>query len=381
MIRVLHFASVINRYDFIDTVLTGLDKSKFHVSALSLVPPANRTGPYSEEEKYESKCLNIEFTRWNYRKIFRALKDEIRRFRPHILQAHHFDETVIGAIAAKKMKVPAFVIGHQYSDHIYVLTEGLKRRTYLYVEKLCNQYADTIVVPTQEVVDLLLKQGVDENKIVKNPYGTDFGMIEDVSEHAVESIREEFELTDKFVALTCCRLNREKGLEYLLKAVPAIKTKHPSFQLVMIGTGAYEKELKRIHHELHLENSVKFVGWRTDALDWYSLSDVVIQPSLSESFCQVVMEALALKRPIIVTPVGIAPEVIINDKRGGYLVPIADSEAIAEAVYALIENPEKRKRLADVGYEFVKNNFSTETTALKYEDLYLRALAGKRPVD
>lgn len=378
MIRVLHFASVINRYDFIDTVLTGLDKSRFQVSALTVVPPTNRTGSYSENEKYESKCLNIDFTRQNYLKIFRALKDEIRRFRPHILQAHHFDETVMGAVAAKTMKVPAFVIGHQYSDHIYVLTGGVKRQAYLYIEKLCNQYADRIVVPTQEVVDLLLKQGVDENKIVRNPYGTDFGMVEDVSADAVEAIREEFELKGKFIALTCCRLNKEKGLDYLLNAIPQIKAKYPSFQLVMVGTGAYEEELKKIQRELQLEESVKFIGWRKDALNWYSLSDVVIQPSLAESFCQVVTESLALRKPIIVTPVGIAPEVIVNGERGGCLVPIADSEAIANAISSLIENPDQKKRLADVGYEFVKNNFSIEKTAQKYEDLYVRMLEEKK---
>lgn len=370
MIRILHFANVINRYDFIDTVLTNLDRSKFEVSALTIVPPTIRTGEYTDEESYDSRCLNIPFRRRNYRRIYSELKNHIGQFRPHILQTHHYDETVMGVLAAKSLKVPAFVIGRQYSDHIYVLTEGVKRHVYLRVEAYCNQYADRIVVPTQEVVDLLQRQGVDEEKIVKSPYGTDFGMLKEVSNIDVEMMRKEHGLEGKFVALVCCRLNKEKGLDLMLKAVHGIVKDFPSYRLVIVGTGPYDSELRRLQSELGLEHHVKFMGWRTDALNWYALSDVVVQPSLAESFCQVVTESMAMKRPIIVTPVGIAPEVIVNGERGGYLVPIGDIGAIVEAMRSLVENPERRRILAERGHDFVRENLSVEATAKRYERIY-----------
>ncbi|HMQ04640.1 MAG TPA: glycosyltransferase family 4 protein [Pyrinomonadaceae bacterium] len=379
MIRVLHFASVINRYDFIDTVLTGLDRSRFEVAALTVVPPNNRTGAYSDDERYETQCLDIPFERRNYPMIYRGLRAKIREFRPHILQAHHYDETVLAAFAAKQSGVPAFVIGHQYSDHIYVLTKGLKRKAYLFVERLCNSYADRIVVPTQEVVDLLVSQGVKPEKILKNPYGTDLGMVDDASQVEIDKIRSDFGLNEKFVALTCCRLNKEKGLDHLLQAVPAIKARHPHFKLAMVGTGAYEARLKEICTELNIDDAVVFVGWRKDSYNWYSLADVVIQPSLAESFCQVVTEALAFKKPIVVTPVGIAPEVIISGERGGYLVEIGSSRDIENAVCSLIADAGHRALLGETGFEFVSSILTVEATAERYEELYSDIIETRLP--
>lgn len=377
MIRVLHFASVINRYDFIDTVLTGLDKSRFEVAALTVEKPGNRTGPYSDSERYETECLDIPFARKNHPRIFRALREKIKQFRPHIVQAHHFDETVLGAIAAKMAGVPAFVIGHQYSDHIYVLTHGVKRRAYLYIERLCNGYADRIIVPTQEVVDLLLKQGVDRDKILKSPYGTDLAMVDDASIEEVERIRTEFGLRNNFVALTCCRLNKEKGLDHLLNAVPAIKAKHGNFKLVMVGTGPYEARLRELCSELSIENTVVFAGWRVDSYNWYTLADIVIQPSLAESFCQVVTESLAFKKPIVVTPVGIAPEVIVSGERGGYLVEIGNSKQIEDAICKLMGDADHLRFLGTTGYDYVKANLTVEETALRYARMYAEVLEEK----
>ncbi len=377
MIRILHFASVINRYDFIDTVLTDLDRSRFDLSALTVVPAANRKGEYSDLERYDSRCLNIEFTRRNFPRIYSELKKEIKRFRPHILQTHHFDETLMGTAAAKLLGVPALVIGHHYSNLIYVLTKGLKRSAYLQLESVCNYFADRIVVPTQEVVDVLQNQGVKRAKIAKIAYGTNLDMLQGTSTENLQAIRSKFYLEGKFVALTCCRLDKAKGIDYVLRALPEIAAKYPSFQLVIVGTGPEEERLRQIREELKLEETVQFIGWRTDALDWYSAADVVIQPSFSESFCQVVTEALALKRPVIVTSVGVAPEIIVTGERGGYLIPFADSKAIVAAISKLIESPELGPRLADSGHAYVNDSMSAEITAKKYEDLYLQIIAEK----
>jgi len=377
MIRVLQFVSVINRFDFVDTVLTDIDRTKFKASALTVTPPGNRIGDYPEREKYNSRCLNIEFSRLNYWRIFNEINNEIRHFKPHILQVHHYEESVIGALAAKKMKVPAFVIGHHYDDAIHILSKGIKRTAYLGVERICNNLADQIVVPTQQVAEMLIKQGINTKKISKIPYGMDFGFLDTVNQAEVVKIRDEYALKDKFVVLTCGRLSIEKGLVHLLRAIPKLKNRYPFLRMVIVGAGPYENELKKIQGELDLGEVVQFIGHRSDIMNYYSIADVVVQPSLSESFCQVLTESLAAKRPVVMTPVGIAPEVIINNLRGGVLVPIGDSDAIADAISSLIENPNHRQRLAETGYEYVRENMSTEHSALKYEELYERLIEQK----
>ena len=110
-------------------------------------------------------------------------------------------------------------------------------------------------------------------------------------------------LEGKYVALTCCRVNREKGLDYLIPIIPEVRARHQDFRLVMVGSGSLEEELRREIAELGIGDVVQMVGWRDDSMDWIAAADLVIQPSRGESFCQVLLEALALKKPVVMTPV------------------------------------------------------------------------------
>jgi glycosyltransferase involved in cell wall biosynthesis len=373
MIRVLHFAGIINRYDIIDTVLTRLDRSRFQVHALTGVP-SRHPDPYSAEEEYSTRCLNFTFNRRHYRGMFRALMEEIRRVRPHILQAHHFDENIIAALAVRRARVPCYVIGRHYSDHIYYLTRGLKRKALLAAEGFSNRTADRIAVPAHDIARLLTeRQGVPKEKIEVIPFGLDFSKYCPSSPEAPSRLRREYGLENSFMALVCCRLNPEKGLEYLLQAVPEIRARVKNFKLVMVGNGPHETELRRLSGELGIEEVVQFIGWRDDAMDWVAAADTVVQPSFCESFCQVLMEALAFAKPMVMTPVGAAPDVIGNDERG-LLVPPGDSKAIAAALCRLAENRDLGAKLGTRGQAYIHQNLTAEVATRRYEQLYESAL-------
>lgn len=369
-IKVLHFAGVINRFDFIDTVLTELDREEFEVEAVTVSEARNRIGGYSENERYRTTCLQLTSVRGNWLRCYRALAAKVKEFKPDILHTHHFDETVIGAILVRMDLVPKLVVGHHYSDHIYVLTRGVKRKFYLAIERWCNRKASRIVVPSQEVFDLLVSQGEDAAKLETIPYGTDPNQGRSVEKNKVKSLKKEFDLDEKFVVVTTCRLNPEKGLQHLLKAVPDIIKLVPNFRLLMAGDGAIAGDLKAMVKDLAIQKYVTFLGWRSDVLEWISLADCVVQPSLSESFCQVVVESLILETPIVVTPVGVAPEAIISGERGGILVPIGSHKEIAEAVVRLSADTEYRKKLGQSGRDFIISSFSLRATASKHEAVY-----------
>ena len=366
MIRVLHFAGTINRFDFIDSVLTQLDRDKFEVSLLTVTASQNRSGAYPDEEKYYSFCLNKKL-RLMDPSIWFALAREIRRFRPHILQAHHYDEALIGGILARLLGVPAVVVGHHYGDVIYLLTKGIKRKITLLVEKLANRLADTIVVPTREITELLIRQGEKPGKVISIPYGTDFRMFASLNTDRHQVLGE---LAAHLVGFSCGRLNAEKGLQHLIRAIPAVILKYPSFRVIIAGTGPEGDNLERLTKDLDLTEIVKFVGWRKDTLDLMASADMVIQPSLSESFGQVLTESLAVGTPVIVTPVGIAPEVVRDGERGGYLVPKGSTAPITDAICTLLDDPEKARMIAAKGNQYVRENLTVQRAARRYEKLY-----------
>lgn len=373
-IRVLHFAGILNRYDIIDSVLTRLDRSRFEAHALTGVPP-RQTGAYASGEEYPTRCLNFEFNRRSYRRMYNALAAEIERVRPHILQAHHFDENIVAAWAVRRTGVPCYIVGRHYSDHIYYLTRGLKRKAFLAAEGFSNRTANRIAVPAHDIARLLTeRQGVPREKIEVIPFGLDFKKYHPSSPEAPARLRREFGLEDSFMALACCRLNPEKGLEYLLQAVPEIMKRVSNFKLVFVGDGPREQELRRLSSQLGIERVTQFVGWRDDALDWVAAADAVVQPSFCESFCQVLMEALAFGKPMVMTPVGAAPDVIGRDERG-LLVPTGDARALAAALVKLAENRELGAELGKRGREFIHENMAADVTTRRYERLYETVLS------
>ncbi len=377
MIRVLHFANIINRFDIVDTVLTRLDRSKFDVFALT-GQPSRQIIPFTNGEQYSARVLGLNFSRKTYPQMFMALVREIRRFRPDILQAHHFDENVIASAAARLLRIPCYIIGRHYSDHIYFLTRGAKQKAFLSIEGFCNNTAKRITVPTEGVARLLtIDQGVPAEKVAVIPFGLDFNKYKPSSNEAPLRLRSEFGLEGKYVALACSRLNPEKGLEYLLNAVPQLRSANNDFRLVIVGSGDHESVLRRQSHELGIDEIVQFVGWRNDAMDWIAMSDLVVHPAFCESWCQVLFEALAFGKPVVMTPVGAAPEVIGNNERGR-LVPAGDSSALAASIEELMADRDLGIRLAESGRAYIHQNMSAELSTRRYEKLYENALSAGR---
>lgn len=373
MIRVLHFNNAIYPYDVVDTALARIDRSKFDLLALTglAAPPV---ADYTVGEKYKIYCLGYKFERRSYSKMFLALINNIRSFRPHILHAHGYDENIIASLAVKVARVPCYVIGRHYSDHIYYLTRGLKRKAFLAAEGFCNKTATRIAVPTQGVARILTDlQGVPGEKVTVIPFGLDFNKYRPSALDAPSRLRSEYGLEGKYLTLTLSRLNPEKGLEYLLRAIPRVRRENKNFRLVMVGSGSHEAELRKLCQELGLEDVVQFVGWRSDAMDWIAAADLVVHPAFCESWCQVLFEALAFAKPIIMTPVGAAPEVIGNNERGR-LIPPGDSEAIADAITELMNDRELGRSLAESGRAYIHRNMGADLAARNYETLYYAGL-------
>jgi len=369
LIKVLHFAAIINRHDFIDAVLTRLDRSRFQVRAITAMPP-RRSEPYRDGEAYDTRCLQIPVSKSAYPVMLKALIREIRDFKPDVVHAHHFDESFVAALATRLLRVPALVIGHHYSDHIYFLSRGLRLEFNLAIEAFVNRTASRIVVPAQEVYTLLVdRQGVPAGKVQVIPYGLEFDRYHASTPDAPARLRERHGLGGRFVVLACCRLNREKGLDHLLRAIASMRAQAPDLSMVFVGDGSDRAALEALTRELDLSGVVTFIGWSNDALDWLATADVVVQPSLCESYCQVLVEALAFKKPVVMTPVGAGPDVIGANERGR-LVPKADAPALAAALTELMTDRQLGQELGRRGFDFLQRTTQVDAVVRQHEQVY-----------
>ena len=164
-----------------------------------------------------------------------------------------------------------------------------------------------------------------------------------------------------------------KGHIYFLGAAKKILEQVPDTKFVLVGDGPLRPRYEEVARELNINKDVYFLGKRTDVPTIISNLDVSALSSTNEGFSNVIMESMAAGKPVVATKVGGSKE-MVSDGITGYLVPPADSQAMAGAIIHLLRNPDKAIAMGSAGREVVKENFTVETMVKKYEELYLSLL-------
>ena len=167
--------------------------------------------------------------------------------------------------------------------------------------------------------------------------------------------------------ITCiAELHHRKGHRYLLEAFKKLQAHMPQTSLVLVGKGPAESELRDRYSQIP---NLHFLGWREDIPQILRASDILVLPSLKEAFGQVILEAMASGVTTVATNNGGVVD-IIRDGITGYLVPPANSEALAGRMAAILKNPEHKRDVEKAALASVKANFTAEKMAEKTLAVY-----------
>lgn len=370
MIRVLHFASIINRYDFIDNIIRYADPGRFRVGVCVCSPHSNIAAPvYSDDTP---RWVLGTQSRWRIPWAAQRLACILRRWKADVLHTHHYDEAVIGWLATRLCPSVRLVVGRHYSNAIYRSSHGMKRRALLGLEQVVNRSAARIVVPSTYIRQILTqRQGIDPDKVDLVPYGFVAERYDVPSSH-VRRVREDLKLDGQFVLGSFGRLDAEKGQQYLIRAVSQLRSRIPRLHLLLVGEGPERGALQRQIQTAGLGDSVHLLGWRRDAMALMATVDAVVQPTMQEAFSQVMVEALWMRKPLIITDVSGAVD-IIRDSDNGLLVPKGDVAALATGIERLSDN-RLRTRLAAAGRKYVEEHLAIDKIIPRYEEAYLRTM-------
>lgn len=173
------------------------------------------------------------------------------------------------------------------------------------------------------------------------------------------------------------RMSKQKGLPYLIEAWRRITEElapegiRP--RLTLAGTGEEEEPTKALVRQYGLEDSVRFLGFRTDIPELLAGMDVLLLPSLFEGLPMVILESLASGTPVIATRVNGVPEVL-EDGVNGRLVTPADAGELAEAILGYVRQPEQIRRHGAAGQRKVAAGFTKERMLAKHMALYAKLL-------
>ena len=206
------------------------------------------------------------------------------------------------------------------------------------------------------------------------------------NEDAGASFRKRFAIADDtFLIGAVGRIFFSKGFHIAVKAVSEIKKRYKNVCLAIIGSteqdihSKYQRDdnylavLKSIISSLGLEKQVIFTGQQGDMNCAYQAIDLLVLPTLIESFGRVLIEAMSAEKPVVASAVGGIPE-IVDDRITGLLVSPDDINGFTKAITKMLENEEDRRRMGKEGRRRVENMFSIEKNVEKTQQVYLKVL-------
>ncbi len=167
---------------------------------------------------------------------------------------------------------------------------------------------------------------------------------------------------------------RKKDQAALIRALPVIRNTFPSLQLVLVGRGENLDRCRQLSGSLGLEKCVHFVtdSDHPEPLVKGSTIGVLLSPQ-GEGISNVIIEYMALEKPVVATDMGGNPE-IVESGRTGILVPDHSVESVARPVIDLLSNPEKMQEMGRAGRKVIEQRFDMARMIHAYEDLYEQLL-------
>ena len=179
---------------------------------------------------------------------------------------------------------------------------------------------------------------------------------------------------------TVKNLEKVYGIDTLLRSFQLLKERNKSlsFKLLIVGSGTYEKELRKLASELNIEGETVFTGRIANdkVHEYYSMMDVAVFLSNRESFGVSILEAQSCNIPVVASNVGGFSEIIVNNETG-VLVPPNDSESAAAAIEKIIFNSNFSEKITGKARKIVIDRFNFNKSVKQMINIYNNILSGK----
>lgn len=327
------------------------------------VTVASFYAPARVDPDLESLACEYEFLEGSHRfdaGAFRRLARRCERSSFDVLHTHHNFSGAVGRLVGR------------WSDVAVVDTEHNDHRHFSLLQNLVNastiRLADVVVANSMSTLDSFRwyergQLGAEASIVIHN--GVD---IERVERARAESSRPD--LPSGPLVTTVGSLTEQKAQGTLIRALPAIRRRHPGATLVVVGEGPRRGKLERTSRREGVGEHVHFTGYLPTREDVYGVleaSDVFALSSRYEGFCVAALEAMACGLPVVVSDIEVLHEVVGEQ---GRFAAVGSPASFFEEIASLLENEAERDRLGRGLERRARSEFPLERTAREYADLY-----------
>jgi glycosyltransferase involved in cell wall biosynthesis len=315
------------------------------------------------------KLLNIRTVELNFKNVLRAiycLVKIIDRYSIDIIHNHLGMADLIGTFAGKLKNVDVILSTKHFIHPDYTYRNIFSRYFALMAHKLVNRNNKMLIAVSEAVRQAtIIREKVREDKIITIHNGSDL------------EVKDVKHINSNIIG-TMSRLSPERGIQYLIKAMPDVLNEFPDAKCLIAGNGQYKSFLLDLIRNLNIDRSVRLVGYIDDIRSYYDNIDVFVSPAIEEAFGLAIVEAQLMGLPVVVASDGGPKEIILHNKTG-LIVNSKDSKAIAKAIISLLKDKKLAKELAIAGQKRALDKYSASLTAESYKKLYKNLLGCEYP--
>lgn len=288
----------------------------------------------------------------------------LRTERTDVVHCHDMYSNVFGSVGGRLAGVGAVIVSRRWSN---TLPDPALRAA----NGIAYRVGHRVLANSQAVATSLQNdEGVSPRRIVVVPNFVEPAAFDTPAPEAVAAGRAALGvLPGETVIGIVARLARVKDHATLLRAFAAVRARHPSARLVLVGDGPERGALEALGADLGITAAVTFAGTRPHRPNLHHLFDVSVLSSLSEGFPNSVVEAMAAARPIVATRVGGTPDAIAEGITGT-LVPPQDPPALAAGIAGILERPADAARMGAAAREAARTSYSQAAVIGRLLSLY-----------
>lgn len=325
---------------------------------------------------FEKQNIKVEFLPINSifdYKAVKILKNIIKKYKINIIHTHFGLESQVIPVVYKILFNPNIKIIWQWrnpprtdiiikypNSYIEYLFAKYKRRVGNFFYKILDSFVSTHIVVSNEIRDILIKRkigGYKKIKVILNGIN-----IEEYNP------KENFIQNYKTIA-NISNFRKQKDHITFIKAAKLVIAKYPETKFILTGDGPTKFNVMAYAKKIGILNNLIFTGIKKDVKEIINNSNFTVLSSFYEGLPNVVLESMALKRPVIATNVGGVPDIIKNGYNG-FLVPVKNYKIMAEKMLYFIENTDEIKKMGNNGRRTIEEKFSIEKWAKEIISTY-----------
>ncbi len=321
------------------------------------------------EYKISRKSLNPLKELKTIHNIFKAIKP----LKLDILHSFTAKPNIYGAVAGDLAKVPVIISTVTGLGSFYISENPKAKIVRNTMEKLyksaLKKSSGVIFQNSDDLQYFIDKKIVKKEKtklVVSSGVDTEFFSKERVDGKKLELLKKEINPENKKVVLMIARAIKHKGVVEYYKAAEILRKR--GFLFLFVGGEDRGNPASLDGGFLHSQY-VKYLGERWDVREIIELCDLFVLPSYREGTPRTLLEAGALKKPLITTDT-VGCKEVVEDGFNGYLVPVGDSEILSEKIRKVLEDDSLAENLGENAYKKTIESFSSRTVVAKYMEYY-----------